>query len=162
LDIGESGEILLTGPQLTQGYFKKPEETADAIRDGWFYTGDIGYMDEDGYLFIVDRKKDMIIAGGYNIYPRDIDEVLFEHPKIQEACAVGIPDPYRGETVKAFIVTKPGEALNDEEVISYCKEKLAAYKVPKSVEFMDDLPKSTIGKVLRRKLRDMETAKQKK
>jgi long-chain acyl-CoA synthetase len=162
LSIGESGEILLTGPQLTQGYYKKPDETADAIRDGWFYTGDIGYMDEDGYLFIVDRKKDMIIAGGYNIYPRDIDEVLFEHPKIQEACAVGIPDPYRGETVKAFIVTKPGEALNDEEVISYCKEKLAAYKVPKSVEFMDDLPKSTIGKVLRRELRDMETAKQKK
>ena len=161
LSLGESGEILLTGPQLTQGYYNKPDETADAIRDGWFYTGDIGYMDDDGYLFIVDRKKDMIIAGGYNIYPRDIDEVLFEHPRIQEACAVGIPDPYRGETVKAFIVTKPGEDLGEEEVISYCKEKLAAYKVPKSVEFMEDLPKSTVGKVLRRELREMEAAKQK-
>jgi long-chain acyl-CoA synthetase len=161
LSIGESGEILLKGPQLTQGYYKKPEETADAIRDGWFYTGDIGYMDDEGYLFIVDRKKDMIIAGGYNIYPRDIDEVLFEHPKVQEACAVGVPDPYRGETVKAFIVTKPGENLTEEEVISFCKEKLAAYKVPKLVEFMDDLPKSNIGKVLRRKLREMEMEKSK-
>jgi long-chain acyl-CoA synthetase len=159
LGIGESGEILLKGPQLTQGYYKKPDETADAIREGWFYTGDIGYMDDEGYLFIVDRKKDMIIAGGYNIYPRDIDEVLFEHPKVQEACAVGVPDPYRGETVKAFIVTKPGETLAEEEVISFCKEKLAAYKVPKLVEFMDDLPKSNIGKVLRRKLKEMEMEK---
>ena len=112
-------------------YYKKPEETAEAIRDGWFYTGDIGYMDDEGYLFIVDRKKDMIIAGGYNIYPRDIDEVLFEHPKIQEACAVGIPDAYRGETVKAFVVVKPGASLTEEEVIAHCKEKLTGYKVPK-------------------------------
>jgi len=156
LPLGESGEILLKGPQLTKGYYKKPEETAEAIRDGWFYTGDIGYMDKEGYLFIVDRKKDMIIAGGYNIYPRDIDEVLYEHPKIQEACAVGLPDAYRGETVKAFIVIKPGETLTEEEVVSYCKEKLAAYKVPKLVEFMEDLPKSIIGKVLRRKLKEME------
>jgi len=161
LSIGESGEILLKGPQLTQGYYKKPQETNEAIREGWFYTGDIGYMDDEGYLFIVDRKKDMIIAGGYNIYPRDIDEVLFEHPRIQEACAVGVPDPYRGETVKAFIVKKPGENLSEEEVISFCKEKLAAYKVPKLVEFMDDLPKSNIGKVLRRKLREMEMEKSK-
>ena len=156
LALGEHGEILLKGPQLTQGYYKNPEETANAIRDGWFYTGDIGYMDDEGYLFIVDRKKDMIIAGGYNIYPRDIDEVLYGHPKIQEACAIGLPDPYRGETVKAFIVTKPGETLTEEEVIAFCKEKLAAYKVPKLVEFMEDLPKSTIGKVVRRKLREME------
>jgi long-chain acyl-CoA synthetase len=162
LGVGESGEILLKGPQLTQGYYKKPQETADAIRDGWFYTGDIGYMDDEGYLFIVDRKKDMIIAGGYNIYPRDIDEVLFEHPKVQEACAVGIPDPYRGETVKAFIVGKPGESLTEDEVISFCKEKLAAYKVPKLVEFVNDLPKSNIGKVLRRKLREMEMEKAEK
>jgi long-chain acyl-CoA synthetase len=162
LALGESGEILLKGPQLTKGYYKKPEETADAIRDGWFYTGDIGYMDDEGYLFIVDRKKDMIIAGGYNIYPRDIDEVLYEHPQIQEACAVGLPDPYRGETVKAFIVTKPGETLTEEEVISYCREKLAAYKVPKLVEFMDELPKSTVGKVMRRKLREMEMERAKK
>jgi len=119
-------------------------------------------MDDEGYLFIVDRKKDMIIAGGYNIYPRDIDEVLYGHPKIQEACAIGLPDPYRGETVKAFIVTKPGETLTEEEVIGYCKEKLAAYKVPKLVEFMEDLPKSTIGKVVRRKLREMEMDQAKK
>jgi long-chain acyl-CoA synthetase len=153
---GESGEILLKGPQVAQGYYKRPDETAEAIRDGWFYTGDIGYIDDEGYLFIVDRKKDMIIAGGYNIYPRDIDEVLYEHPKIQEACAVGLPDTYRGETVKVFIVTKPGETLTEEEVITFCREKLAAYKVPKMVEFMDELPKSTVGKVMRRKLKEME------
>jgi long-chain acyl-CoA synthetase len=159
---GESGEILLKGPQVTEGYYKNPEETENAIRDGWLYTGDIGYMDEDGYLFIVDRKKEMIIAGGYNIYPRDIDEVLYEHPKIQEACAVGIPDIYRGETVKAFIALKPGETLTEEEVIAHCKEKLAVYKVPKIVEFMDELPKSVIGKVLRRKLKEMEMEKAEK
>jgi long-chain acyl-CoA synthetase len=142
------------------GYYKKSDETAAAIRDGWFYTGDIGYMDEEGYLFIVDRKKDMIIASGFNIYPRDIDEVLYEHPKIQEACAIGVPDAYRGETVKVFIVPKQGESLTEEEIIAHCKEKLAPYKVPKLVEFMDDLPKSVIGKVLRRELREMEIKKQ--
>jgi long-chain acyl-CoA synthetase len=158
---GESGEIILKGPQVTKGYYKNPEETENALRDEWLFTGDIGYMDEDGYLFIVDWKKDMIIAGGYNIYPRDIDEVLYEHPKIQEACAVGIPDSYRGETVKAFIALKPGETLTAEEVIAHCKKKLAVYKVPKIVEFMDELPKSVIGKVLRRKLREMELEKTK-
>jgi len=156
MPLGESGEILLKGPQVTQGYYKNPAETENAIRDGWLYTGDIGYMDDEGYLFIVDRKKDMIIAGGYNIYPRDIDEVLYGHPKVQEACAIGLPDSYRGETVKVFIVLKPGETLTEAEVIAYCKEKLAAYKVPKLVEFMDELPKSTVGKVLRRELREME------
>jgi long-chain acyl-CoA synthetase len=156
---GESGEILIRGPQVTSGYYNKPEENANAFIDGWFATGDIGYMDEDGYLFIVDRKKDMIIAGGYNIYPRDIDEVLFGHPKIQEACAVGVADAYRGETVKAFIVLKPGAQLTEDEITAYCKERLAAYKVPKFFEFIDDLPKSTVGKVLRRKLRDMEAEK---
>jgi long-chain acyl-CoA synthetase len=162
MGLGESGEILLKGPQLTQGYYKKPEETAEAIRDGWFYTGDIGYLDDEGYLYIVDRKKDMIIAGGFNVYPRDIDEVLFEHPKIKEACAVGIPDPYRGETIKAFVVPREGEVLTAEEVISFCREKLAAYKAPKQVEFVEDLPKSTVGKVLRRKLREMEMERAKK
>ena len=159
---GELGEILLKGPQLTQGYYKKPDETAKAIRDGWFYTGDIGYMDEEGYLYIVDRKKDMIIVSGFNVYPRDIDEVLFEHPKIKEACAVGIPDPYRGETIKAFVALKEGETMTAEEVTAFCREKLTGYKVPKQVEFMDDLPKSTVGKVLRRKLREMEMEKTKK
>jgi len=162
MPVGESGEIIIKGPQVTSGYYKMPEETAIAIRDGWLYTGDIGKMDEDGYFYIVDRKKDMIIAGGYNIYPREIDEVLFEHPKILEACAVGIPDPYRGETVKAFVVLKPGETMTEEEVIKYCQEKLAKYKVPKMVEFMTSLPKSGVGKILRKELRAMEMAKGKK
>jgi long-chain acyl-CoA synthetase len=162
LPVGEAGEIIIKGPQVTSGYYKMPDETAIAIRDGWLYTGDIGKMDEEGYFYIVDRKKDMIIAGGYNIYPREIDEVLFEHPKILEACAVGIPDPYRGETVKAYVVLKPGEKMTGEEVIQYCQEKLAKYKVPKTVEFMASLPKSMVGKILRKELRAMEMAKGKK
>ena len=161
MPIGQPGEIIIKGPQVSSGYYKKPKETAETFRDGWLYTGDIGYMDDDGYFYIVDRKKDMIIAGGYNIYPREIDEVLFEHPKIKEACAVGIPDPYRGETVKAFVVLNNGETLTPEELTNYCKEKLAPYKVPKLIEFMDELPKSAIGKVLRRELREMEIRRQK-
>ena len=156
---GESGEILLQGPQMMTGYYKKPEENEEALKGGWFHTGDIGYIDEDGYLFIVDRKKDMIIASGFNVYPRDIDEVLFEHPKIQEACAIGVPDPYRGETVKAFVVKKQGVELTEDEVISFCREKLAPYKIPKLVEFMDELPKSAVGKILRRALKEMEMHK---
>jgi long-chain acyl-CoA synthetase len=159
LPTGEAGEIAVKGPQMLQSYYNMPEESAEAIRDGWFYTGDIGKFDEEGYLYIVDRKKDMIIAGGYNIYPRDIEEVLYEHPKILEACAVGVPHEYRGETVKAFIVPNEGETLNSEELDAFCRERLAAYKVPKIYEFVDDLPKSNIGKILRRELRDMEIAK---
>jgi long-chain acyl-CoA synthetase len=159
---GESGEVIIKGPQVTQGYYKRPEETKEALRKGWLYTGDVGVMDEEGYFFIVDRKKDMIIAGGYNIYPRDIDEVLFEHPKVAEACAIGVPHDYRGETVKAYVVLKPGETATEEEMIAYCKEKLAAYKVPKIIEFIDDLPKSAVGKILRKELRAMEEEKMKK
>ncbi|HSR10296.1 MAG TPA: long-chain fatty acid--CoA ligase [Thermodesulfobacteriota bacterium] len=161
MPVGEPGEIIIKGPQVTTGYYKMPEESALTVRNGWLYTGDIGKMDDEGYFYIVDRKKDMIIAGGYNIYPREIDEVLFEHPKILEACAVGIPDPYRGETVKAFVVLKPGESLTAEDVIKYCGEKLAKYKIPKSVEFMSALPKSMVGKILRKELRAMEMAKKK-
>lgn len=157
--IGEEGEVIFKGPQMCRGYYNKPEETTNAIRDGWFYTGDIGKMDEDGYVYIVDRKKDMIIAGGFNIYPRDIDEVLFEHPKVQEACAIGVPDTYRGETVKAFIVPVPGETVTTEELDAFCRERLSAYKVPKVYEFMDELPKSAVGKILRKELRAMEAAK---
>ena len=156
---GEVGEIAIYGPQNMMGYYKKPEETAQALRDGWVYTGDIGYLDEDGYLSVVDRKKDMVIAGGYNIYPVEIDDVLFEHPKILEACAVGVPDKYRGETLKAFIVIKEGEKLTEEEVIAYCRETLAPYKVPKNIEFVAELPKSVVGKILRRELRDREIKK---
>jgi long-chain acyl-CoA synthetase len=158
---GEPGEVIIKGPQVTSGYYKMPGETAITIRDGWLYTGDIGKMDEDGYFYIVDRKKDLIIAGGYNIYPRDIDEILFEHPKILEGCAVGIPDPYRGETVKAFVVLKPGQKMTEEEVIKYCGEKLAKYKVPKIVEFVSSLPKSGVGKILRKELRELELARKK-
>lgn len=159
---GKPGEILLKGPQMMMGYYQKPEETETALRGGWFHTGDVGSMDEEGYLYLVDRTKDMIIAGGYNIYPREIDEILFEHPKIKEACAIGVPDAYRGETVKAFIVVKEGETLTEEDIIAYCRENLAAYKVPKIIEFMDDLPKSAIGKIMRKELRKMEEERQKK
>ena len=162
MPVGEPGEVIIKGPQVTQGYYKREEETKEALRDGWLYTGDIGKMDEEGYIYIVDRKKDMIIAGGYNVYPRDIDEVLFEHPKVVEACAIGVPHEYRGETVKAFIVLKEGEEATEEEMINYCKENLAAYKVPKIIEFTDNLPKSAIGKVLRKELKAMELEKTKK
>jgi len=158
---GEPGEIVMKGPLIMQGYWNNPQETAGQIRDGWLYTGDIAVRDEDGYIFIVDRKKDMVIAGGFNIYPREIDEVLFKHPKVQEAVAVGIADPYRGETIKACVVLKPGETATEEEIITFCREKLAAYKVPRRVEFRDSLPKSVIGKVLRKILRAEEEALQK-
>jgi long-chain acyl-CoA synthetase len=160
MPIGEEGEIIFKGPQMCQGYYNNPDETSNSIRDGWFYTGDIGKLDDDGYLYIVDRKKDMIIAGGYNIYPRDIDEVLFQHPKIEAACAIGIPHEYRGETVKAFVVTMPGESLTEEELDTYCRKQLAPYKVPKIYEFIDELPKSAVGKILRKDLRAMELARQ--
>jgi long-chain acyl-CoA synthetase len=156
---GEPGEIILKGPQVMRGYYKKPEETTAVLKEGWLYTGDIGMFDGDGYLTIVDRKKDMIIAGGYNVYPREIDEILFQHPKILEACSIGVPDPYRGETVKAYVVVKPGETLTADEVIQFSREKLAAYKAPKMVEFIDALPKSAVGKVLRKEVKEMDRKK---
>ncbi len=156
MPLGDSGEIVLKGPQVAEGYYKKPEETKASFKDGWFYTGDIGYMDEEGYLYIEDRKKDMIIASGYNIYPREIDEVLFEHPKIKEACVIGISDSYRGETVKAFVSVKQGKTLTESEIIEFCKDKLAPYKIPRKVAFLDELPKSAIGKILRKELREQE------
>ncbi|OFW57971.1 MAG: long-chain fatty acid--CoA ligase [Candidatus Solincola sediminis] len=161
LGINEPGEIIIKGPQVMKGYWEKPEETAETLRDGWLFTGDVGTMDEDGYFYIVDRKKDMIIAGGFNIYPREIDEVLYEHPKVQEAVAVGIPDEYRGETVKAYVVLKPEEECSEEEIIAFCKERLASFKAPRVVEFRAELPKTLVGKVLRRALREEEMAKQK-
>ena len=157
--VGQPGELVIKGPQVMKGYWNMDDETAQTIKDGWLYTGDIAHMDEDGYVFIVDRKKDMIIAGGYNIYPRDIDEVLYEHPKISDAVTIGVPDEYRGETVKVFVVVKPGESLTEEEVIAHCKERLAAYKVPRLVEFRDELPKTMVGKVLRKELRAEELRK---
>jgi long-chain acyl-CoA synthetase len=156
---GEEGELILRGPQVMEGYWNRPDETANALRDGWLFTGDIAKTDSDGYFYIVDRKKDMIIAGGFNIYPREIDEILFEHPKILEAVAVGVPDQYRGETVKAFVVLKNRETATEEEIIEFCRERLASYKSPTIVEFRSELPKSLVGKILRKALREEESAK---
>jgi len=156
---GEPGEIIIKSPLIMKEYWNNPEETAGQIKEGWLHTGDIAVRDEDDYFFIVDRKKDMIIAGGYNIYPREIDEVLYEHPKIADAVTIGIPHEYRGETVKAFIVPKEGETLTEEEIIQFCEEKLAAYKRPKLLEFRKELPKSAVGKILRKVLRAEEEAK---
>ena len=159
IPLGSEGELAIKGPQVMKGYWNSPEETKVALRDGWLYTGDIARMDEDGYTYIVDRKKDMVIAGGYNIYPRDIDEVLFQHPKVLKACAVGIPDQYRGESLKAFVVLKENESATEQEIIDFCSERLAKYKVPKSVEFRDELPETMVGKVLRRALKEEELEK---
>ncbi len=161
MPVGEAGELIIKGPQVMKGYLNMPEETAHVLRDGWCYTGDIGKMDEDGYFYIVDRKKDMIISGGYNVYPRDIDEVFYENPKVQEACTIGIPDPKRGENIKVFVVLKEGETATAEEMIAYCKKYLAVYKLPTEVEFRKELPKSTVGKVMRKQLREEELAKRK-
>ena len=150
LPVGEIGELIIRGPQVMKGYWNMPDETAIALREGWLYTGDIARMDEDGYFQIVDRKKDMIIAGGFNIYPRDVEEVLYEHPRVKEAVVAGIPDPYRGETVKAYIILKEGETATEEEIIAFCKGKIAKYKVPTAVEFRAELPKTIVGKILRR------------
>lgn len=159
---GTEGEICVRGPQVMKGYYKKPQETAEVLKGGWLHLGDIGVMDEDGYLTIVDRKKDMIIAGGFNIYPQEIDEVLMGHPNILEACAIGSSDAYRGETVKVYVVVKPGEELSEEEVILYSREKLAAYKVPRKVVFIDELPKSAVGKILRREIKRIDEEEQNK
>lgn len=156
---GEIGEIAIKGPQVMKGYWNRPEETAMSFVDGWFLTGDLGYMDEEGYFYIVDRKKDMIIAGGFNIYPREVEEVLYEHDAIQECVVVGIPDPYRGETVKAFIVLKEGKTVTSEELNEYARIHLASYKVPRSYEFRTELPKTAIGKILRRTLVEEEREK---
>jgi long-chain acyl-CoA synthetase len=154
LPVGEAGEIALRGPQVMKGYWNKPAETALVLRDGWLLTGDIARRDPAGYYYVVDRKKDMIIAGGFNVYPREVEEVLFEHPQIKEAAVVGVPDEYRGEAVKAFIVLQDGAAASAEEIISFCRERLAAYKVPRQIAFRDGLPKSGVGKYLRRELRN--------
>jgi len=153
--VGEIGELVIRGPQVMKGYWNKPEDTADVLRDGWLHTGDIARKDAEGYYYIVDRKKDIIIAGGYNIYPRDVEEVLWKHPKVQEAAVIGVPDAYRGETVKAFVVLLPGASASADEIIAFCRGHLAAYKVPRVVVFRDGLPKSSVGKYLRRELRKL-------
>ncbi len=163
LDVGEEGELVIRGPQVMKGYFNNPEETAKTIDpDKWLHTGDIAKMDEDGYFYIVDRKKDLIIASGYNVVPREVEEVLFMYPKVMEAAVIGVPDPKRGETVKAFVVLKEGQTATVDEIRAFCKENLAPYKVPVFVEFRTELPKTQVGKVLRRTLVEEEKAKQAK
>ena len=152
--LGEVGELTVRGPQVMQGYWNRPEETLAVLRDGWLHTGDMATSAGDGYFTIVDRKKDLIIAGGYNIYPREVEDVLYRHPAVAEAAVIGVPSDYRGETVKAFIVLREGAAATAEEIIAFTRQDLAAYKVPRIVEFRDALPKSLIGKVLRRELRE--------
>jgi long-chain acyl-CoA synthetase len=154
--VGETGELLIKGPQVMKGYWNKPEETAETLTDGWLHTGDIAKMDEEGYFYIVDRIKDMIISSGYNVFPRDIDEVFYEHPKVVEACSIGIPHPTRGEAIKVFVVLKEGETATQEELIEYCKDKLATYKLPAEIEFKKELPKTNVGKILRKDLRAEE------
>ncbi len=159
---GQIGELLVKGPQVMKGYWNRPEETQATLQDGWLYTGDMGYMDDEGFFYIVDRKKDMIIAGGFNIYPREIEEVLYEHESIQEAVIIGIPDPYRGETVKAYIVLKENHDVTEKDLNEFCRKRLSAYKVPRLYEFRDELPKTMVGKVLRRALLEEEEEKMKK
>jgi long-chain acyl-CoA synthetase len=156
LAVGEAGELCVHGPQVMKGYWNRPEETAAALRDGWLYTGDIARMDEDGYFYIVERKKDMIIVSGFNVYPNEIEDVLFTHPAVKEVAVIGVPCAYRGEAVKAFVVLKAEHKAAAEELTEYCRARLARYKVPSLIEFAAGLPKSAIGKVLRRELHDAE------
>jgi long-chain acyl-CoA synthetase len=152
----EVGELVIKGPQVMQGYWNKPDETKNTLRGGWLYTGDIAKMDEDGYFYIVDRKKDMIDVSGLKVWPREVEEVLYEHPAVNEAAVVGVADAYRGETVKAYVTLKPGYQgkVTEEDIIKFCKEKIATYKAPRLVEFRDSLPKTLVGKILRRTLRE--------
>lgn len=159
MPLGEPGELLVKGPQVMHGYWQKPEASAETLAHGWLHTGDIAIMDEDGFFFIVDRKKDMIIAGGYNIYPRDIEEVFYTHPKVMEATAIGIPHPTRGEAVKVFLALKPGQTATQQELIEYCSDKLAKYKWPKEIEFRKELPKTLVGKISKKTLREEEMKK---
>ena len=158
LPAGEVGELAIQGPQVMQGYWQRPAETAVVLRDGWLYTGDLARRDADGYFYIVERKKDMIISGGYNIYPREVEEVLYQFPGVQEAVAFGVPDAYRGEVVKVVIVPRDGHELDVQEIRDFCGRQLALYKIPKSIEFRPELPKSLVGKVLRRLLREEAAA----
>jgi long-chain acyl-CoA synthetase len=154
LDVGEAGELMVKGPQVMQGYWNQPEETETTLLDGWLRTGDIARMDEQGYFYIVDRKKDLILSAGFNVYPREVEEVLHQHPKVQEAAVIGLPDGVRGEKIAAYLMLVPGETATAAEIRSFCRERLAPYKQPRKIVFRDDLPKSLVGKVLRRRLRE--------
>jgi len=150
---GEIGELVTTGPQVVAGYWNKPEETAAALPEGLLHTGDVGYMDDQGWFYIIDRKKDQINVGGYKVWPREVEDVLYEHEAVREAAVVGVADPYRGETVKAFVSLRAGQSVTDTELIAFARERMAAYKYPRQIEFLDEIPKTVTGKLLRRELR---------
>jgi long-chain acyl-CoA synthetase len=152
--IGGLGEFATRGPEVVPGYWGKAAETAHAIRDGYLHTGDIGRMDEAGWFYIVDRKKDMIVASGFKVWPREVEDVLYQHPAVREAAVIGVPDPYRGETVKAFVSLKPGATATAETLVAFCRERLATYKAPRQIEIRDEIPKTVTGKILRRALRE--------
>jgi long-chain acyl-CoA synthetase len=157
--LNDVGEITLKAPQLMLGYLNRPEVTARIIRDGWLFTGDLGYLDDDGYLFIVDRKKDVIKPSGFQVWPREVEEVIASHPAVKEVGVAGVPDPRTSEAVKAWVVLEEGATLTSDDLRAYCKEHLAGYKVPRQIEFRSELPKSAVGKILRRELRREEEEK---
>ena len=161
---GEIGEIVVKGPMVVPGYWNKPEETAHAIRNGWLYTGDVGKMDEKGWFYLIDRKKDLINVSGFKVWPRDVEDVLYQHAAVKEAAVIGVPDPYRGETVKAFVAIKEDfqDNVTPEELIDFCKNRMAAYKYPRILEIVPEIPKTTTGKFLRRKLRDEDASQKRK
>jgi long-chain acyl-CoA synthetase len=152
MPIGDAGELVIQSPQVMLGYHNMPEETNVALQNGWLHTGDIARMDADGYFYIVDRKKELIKPGGMEVWPREVEEVIMAHPAVAEVAVAGIPDAYRGETVKAWVVMKPGEALSSAEIQAWCRERLAPFKVPTHIEFRSELPKSSMGKILKREL----------
>ncbi len=153
LEAGELGQVVTRSDVMMKGYWKNPEATAQALQNGWLHTGDVGYFDDDGYLFLMDRSKDMIISGGENIYPREIEEIIIQHPAIQEVAVIGIPDEQWGESVKAIVVLVPGQNVDEDELISFCQNRIASYKKPKTVDFVADLPKNNYGKIVKRELR---------
>lgn len=155
--VGETGEIIIRGHNIMKGYYKRPEATAQALRNDWFHSADIGKMDEDGYFYIVDRTKDMIIRGGFNVYPREVEETMLEHPAISLAAVIGVPDDEHGEEIKAFVVLKQGASASPAEIIAWCKQKIAGYKYPRAVEIRDSLPMTATGKILKTELREVQT-----
>ena len=154
LDPGEMGQIVTRSDLVMKGYWRDPEATAETLKNGWLYTGDLGCMDEQGYVFIMDRSKDMIISGGENIYPREIEEVIIQHPDVREVAVIGVPDPQWGEAIKAIVSMVPGTAVTEKDLIDFCKQSIASYKKPQSIDFVDELPKNNYGKIVKRELRD--------
>src|SRR5204863_1330609 len=153
VETGQPGEVVIRGHNVMKGYYKQPEATAEALRNGWFHTGDIGVIDADGYLSIVDRKKDMILRGGFNVYPRELEEVIMTHPAVSLVAVIGVPDERLGEEVKAFVVRKPGATIAEEELLSWFRDQFAAYKYPRMIEFVESLPMGPTGKILKRALK---------